>query len=173
MFVNVFKNVVIFANRWLQTTGSPTEGVREAQGWICTFLNNVYKIKELKFSYKDTWQGLNSNIGLWNSHKLLTIYWSCQKVAPNSKSCQKSCWATSDWGRLQHFKTLEVGLAFAFFSRRQESHYYLMTTFCFAGCVLHCNSSICFTDNNLDPRRYPARSWWGNKVLSHAWPFKA
>ena len=89
MFVNVFKNVVIFANRWLQTAGSPTEGVREAQGWICTFLNNVYKIKELKFSYKDTWQGLNSNIGLWNSHKLLTIYWSCLKVAPNSKSCQK------------------------------------------------------------------------------------
>ena len=89
MFVNVFKNVVIFANRWLQTAGSSTEGVREVQGWICTFLNNIYNIKELKFSYKDTRQGLNSNIGLWNSHKLLTIYWSCQKVAPNSKSCQK------------------------------------------------------------------------------------
>ena len=32
VFVNIFKNVVIFANRCLQTAGSPTEGVREAQG---------------------------------------------------------------------------------------------------------------------------------------------
>ena len=50
MFVNVFKNVVTFANRWLQTAGIPTEGVREAQGWICTFLNNIYNIKELTIS---------------------------------------------------------------------------------------------------------------------------
>ena len=70
VFVNIFSKMVIFANRWLQTEGSPTEGVREAQGWICTFVSNIYNIKELKFSYEDTWQGLNSNIGLWNSHKL-------------------------------------------------------------------------------------------------------
>ena len=45
-------------NRWPQAAGSLTEkqgwvGVGDEQISICTLLNDIHNIKELKFSYKD------------------------------------------------------------------------------------------------------------------------